>query len=1288
MSSLSEGQSLAAAAMAGASSDAQLTRETYLLMLRFLSASPCQDAFASLRDAAERLGLLGETMTLTGESAPATYDQAMARLGAPPPPSHLPELLGRLLALSRHQEPAETLLPAPAWSLLRGGSLSLAPRVSSSEGGSGSRAPPPSVQWGSAFRRALPPAREALQRRLGHGQLGATMRLPALAARECGARLASCPPRALFGPAGNGRLGALQHHATLVGHQEPVYCCVFDRSGARLVTGSDDANLKMWCVRSGLLLRTLRGHMGEINEIVISPDNAAIASASNDHTARIWRLADGEPLATLAGHSSPVCSLSFAKLLSPEGTARLLTIGHDGSVLLWDDPAGREAPSRPMRLRPPSTELDPLPASSQLHPPASAGVLRAPASAASCAFSPSARHAAVGLTEPPHLQLWALDEPAPHSSPSRKRAAHAAAPPPPQPAVPIDLPSHSKEVPTMAFSHRGDALLTGSRDGTARVWHFLGRTASSQLLCVLGHRCGAPSDSSGSGAREARSSADASLNSAAHAEAVAAHATTTTKPLAIWIEAVAWSCDDSLAFTSEQLRKTTKETPCVSGCVRVWSRMHSRSEPPLLLHTLGSGTAYPTFALGAHPCDPWLLASAGYDGFTRVWDLRKGMELSAFSSCEGAADLAAAAAIDDQGEIVVGGARSLLDVSWSPDGNSLAATSLGGLLLLYGLSPPWPALGTAPRSQYYLADSNPLRLDAFRGVIDSTNDQEPHEVPRGPLVDEHGAAHAAAHQPPASCAPLPLPGLEREQAGLRLLVSEVREAEAHAMAAAAEAAVTGAAHARRETRHGKARAHVNAAGEARVLPPSRKRLHCSAGLLASGSALPPRAPANREGRERRRAAVLYDDPPSDEDEEGADSADGLWSGEGSSDGESDKSSGAESNQGASGGIATSDEDAPFGVLASRRRSRPRRGGASGLIDDGAGGWEGRRVSSDGEDRGEVGSRRVRRAGRAERAARHAARAEARAEAHGSRSQQWRRRDGGMVLSSRPRRNAARTALELLDVEGSGQEGAEDEGYWSPEWEGEERQRRKRARRGGKARRSRRWQEEEEEEEEVVVVEEEKEVHPADWLRSVETPPNTYLPQLGDRVIYLRRGHEAALLRHPEGEGGEGEGEGGEGCGSGLLLPPYVLHPDLPLAVECEVIALQAFPPRHTEDSAGHRRGQAGRKQPGRGRATVECVRLHARLRVLTPRYAPPSAAREAARRPAQKAEGVEGTADLSANSTASRVGTRGSANRTARELHAGEEWEVAVPPPDAGCPDFLVLEAKYAGILFSRSTHL
>lgn len=63
-----------------------------------------------------------------------------------------------------------------------------------------------------------------------------------------------------------------------------------------IFTGSDDTLVKIWSVRDGRLLATLRGASGEISDIAIDPENTMIAAGSCDKIIRVWSLQTLSPV--------------------------------------------------------------------------------------------------------------------------------------------------------------------------------------------------------------------------------------------------------------------------------------------------------------------------------------------------------------------------------------------------------------------------------------------------------------------------------------------------------------------------------------------------------------------------------------------------------------------------------------------------------------------------------------------------------------------------------------------------------------------------------------------------------------------------------------------------------------------------------------------------------------------------------------------------------------------------------------------------------------------------------
>ncbi len=170
-------------------------------------------------------------------------------------------------------------------------------------------------------------------------------------------------------------------------------------------------------------LRTLRGHSSAVQEIAAFADGRYLASAASDGVTKLWDLNTYGEARTIIGQR-PIEALAA----SPSG--RLLATGaDDGRVRMYDPSNGREIWS-----------LDPLPAP-----------VRA------LAFSPDGRYFAVAGDEP-KVRLWDLQGDSSGSVGTDR------------PTRPTRTWDHKAAVWSLAFSPDGKYLITGSDDGTTRVW--------------------------------------------------------------------------------------------------------------------------------------------------------------------------------------------------------------------------------------------------------------------------------------------------------------------------------------------------------------------------------------------------------------------------------------------------------------------------------------------------------------------------------------------------------------------------------------------------------------------------------------------------------------------------------------------------------------------------------------------------------------------------------------------------------------------------------------------------
>lgn len=110
----------------------------------------------------------------------------------------------------------------------------------------------------------------------------------------------------------------------------------FGPDGQSIIAGSADKSARLWRLADGKIVRTFKGHLGEVNSASISPDGQKIVTGSTDKTARIWDVSGGRMLHELKGHTEWVTSVVF----TPDGQT-VATGSLDGTVKLWSSKTGR-----------------------------------------------------------------------------------------------------------------------------------------------------------------------------------------------------------------------------------------------------------------------------------------------------------------------------------------------------------------------------------------------------------------------------------------------------------------------------------------------------------------------------------------------------------------------------------------------------------------------------------------------------------------------------------------------------------------------------------------------------------------------------------------------------------------------------------------------------------------------------------------------------------------------------------------------------------------------------------
>uniref|UniRef100_A0A8C1HYW1 Pleckstrin homology domain interacting protein n=1 Tax=Cyprinus carpio carpio TaxID=630221 RepID=A0A8C1HYW1_CYPCA len=358
---------------------------------------------------------------------------------------------------------------------------------------------------------------------------------------------------------GSYRLGQLvptavyQHmkmHKRILGHLSSVYCVTFDRTGHRIFTGSDDCLVKIWATDDGRLLATLRGHAAEISDMAVNYENTLLAAGSCDKMIRVWCLQTCAPLAVLEGHSASITSLQFSPLCS--GNKRFLSsTGADGTICFWQ----WDARTLKFGQRPSKFIERPRPGVQMI----------------CSSFSAGGMFLATGSTD--HIiRVYYFGDG--------------------QPEKISELESHTV---CNAFCvlfipcTEGDSIqfVSGSRDGTARIWQLQQQDWRSILLDMATNKYNPPP--------------------------------LEDKVTKLKVTMVAWDCNDNTVITAAN-----------NLTLKVWNSYTGN-----LIHIL-MGHEDEVFVLEPHPFDSRVLFSAGHDGNAIVWDLARGVKIrSYFNMIEG-----------------------------------------------------------------------------------------------------------------------------------------------------------------------------------------------------------------------------------------------------------------------------------------------------------------------------------------------------------------------------------------------------------------------------------------------------------------------------------------------------------------------------------------------------------------------------------------------------------------------------------------------------------------------------
>jgi WD40 repeat protein len=119
-------------------------------------------------------------------------------------------------------------------------------------------------------------------------------------------------------------------------HGDYIYSIAFSPDGQTIAAGMSNKTIKLYNVKTGQEIRTLRGHKYAVHAIAITPDGQTLISGSSDNTIKLWNLTTGQLIRTIQAHTKPVHAIA----LSADG--QFLASGSaDKSIKVWQLKTGK-----------------------------------------------------------------------------------------------------------------------------------------------------------------------------------------------------------------------------------------------------------------------------------------------------------------------------------------------------------------------------------------------------------------------------------------------------------------------------------------------------------------------------------------------------------------------------------------------------------------------------------------------------------------------------------------------------------------------------------------------------------------------------------------------------------------------------------------------------------------------------------------------------------------------------------------------------------------------------------
>ncbi|KAG1785862.1 uncharacterized protein HD556DRAFT_1450301 [Suillus plorans] len=116
------------------------------------------------------------------------------------------------------------------------------------------------------------------------------------------------------------------------GHEERISAVAVFPDKRRMITGSYDTTLRLWDLKTGVVLKKMEGHRNRVWSLAVSRDGQLIASGDSGGEVIVWHGETGESLTKIEAYSNYIDSLDF----SPDGTVLATGAFREKMTKLWN----------------------------------------------------------------------------------------------------------------------------------------------------------------------------------------------------------------------------------------------------------------------------------------------------------------------------------------------------------------------------------------------------------------------------------------------------------------------------------------------------------------------------------------------------------------------------------------------------------------------------------------------------------------------------------------------------------------------------------------------------------------------------------------------------------------------------------------------------------------------------------------------------------------------------------------------------------------------------------------